>query len=156
LHRRDPGLAMAKIRPMTDYVEREIAPAGFTAVLAGIFSALALVLAAAGIYGVLNYQVSRRLPEMGIRMALGAGARDVFRLVMRHGLALAAAGALLGTVATVIAARWLSALVYGVSPRDPLSFALALLLLPAIALIGCWRPAARAAAADPARTIRAE
>jgi len=156
LHRRDPDLALAKVRPMTEYVAREIAPAGFTAVLAAIFSALALVLAAAGIYGVLNYQVSRRLPEMGIRMALGAGARDVFRLVMRHGLTLAAAGALLGTVATIIAARWLSALVYGISPRDPLSFAFALLLLPAVALIGCWRPAARAAAADPAQTIRAE
>jgi putative ABC transport system permease protein len=141
---------------MTEYVARDIAPAGFTAVLAAIFSALALVLAAAGIYGVLNYQVSRRLPEMGIRMALGAGARDVFRLVLGHGLALAAAGALLGTVATMLAARWLSALVYGISPRDPLSFALALLLLPAVALLGCWRPAARAAAADPVTTIRAE
>ena len=135
---------------------REIAPASFTAVLAAIFSAFALVLATAGVYGVLNYQVSRRLPEMGARMALGAGARDVFRLVLGHGLMLAAAGALLGTAATVIAARWLSALVYGISPRDPLSFALALLLLPAVAVLGCWRPAARAAAADPAETIRAE
>ena len=156
LHRRDPSLALAKVRAMTDYVARDIAPAGFTAVLAAIFSALALVLAAAGIYGVLNYQVSRRLPEMGIRMALGAGTRDVFRLVLGHGLALAAAGAILGTVATMLAARWLSALVYGVSPRDPLSFGLALLLLPAVALLGCWRPAVRAAAADPVTTIRAE
>ena len=156
LHHRDPGLALAKVRPMTEYVARDIAPAGFTAVLAAIFSGLALVLAAAGIYGVLNYQVSRRLPEMGIRMALGAGARDVFHLVLGHGLALAAAGALLGTIATILAARWLGALVYGISPRDPLSFALALLLLPAVALLGCWRPAARAAAADPVTTIRAE
>jgi len=156
LRRRDPGLAMAKVRPMTEYVARQIAPAGFTAVLAAIFSALALVLAAAGIYGVLNYQVSRRLPEMGIRMALGAGARDVFRLVLGQALGLAALGALLGTGATVIATRWLGALVYGVSPRDPMSYALALLLLPAVALLGCLRPAARAAAADPATTIRAE
>ena len=156
LHRRDPGLALAKVRPMTEYVARDLAPAGFTAVLAAIFSALALLLAAAGIYGVLNYQVSRRLPEMGVRMALGAGTRDVFRLVLGHGLALAAAGAIFGTIATIVAARWLSALVYGISPRDPLSFGLALLLLPAVALLGCWRPAARAAAADPVTTIRAE
>jgi predicted permease len=156
LHRRDPSLALAKVRPMTDYIAREIAPVGFTAVLAAIFSALALVLAAAGIYGVLNYQVSRRLPEMGVRMAVGAGARDIFRLVLRHALALSAAGALLGALSTILAARWLSALVYGISPRDPLSFALALLLLPAVALLGCWRPAARAAAADPAQTMRAE
>jgi putative ABC transport system permease protein len=148
---RDPTSIFTK----REYVAREIAPAGFTAVLAAIFSALALVLAAAGVYGVLNYQVSRRLPEMGIRMALGAGVRDVFRLVLGHCLALAA-GALLGTAVTVIAARWLSALVYGISPRDPLSFALALLLLPAVGLLGCWRPAARAAAADLAETIRAE
>jgi predicted lysophospholipase L1 biosynthesis ABC-type transport system permease subunit len=156
LHRHNPDLALAKVRPMTDYVASEIAPASFTAVLAGIFSALALVLAAAGVYGVLNYQVSRRLPEMGVRMALGAGARDVFRLVLGHGLVLAIAGALLGAFATIVAARWLAALVYGISPRDPLSFALASVLLPAVALLGCLRPAARAAAVDPAQTIRAE
>jgi len=156
LRRHDPNLAMAKVRPMTEYVAREIAPAGFTAVLAATFSVLALVLAAAGIYGVLNYQVSRRLPEMGVRMALGADARDLFRLVLGEGLILAAAGAFLGAAAALITARWLGALVYGVSPRDPLSFTLALLLLPAVALLGCWRPAARAAATDPAETIRAE
>jgi putative ABC transport system permease protein len=156
LHQRDPDLAMAKIRPMTDYVAREIAPAGFTAGLAAIFGALALLLATTGIYGVLNYQVSRRLPEMGIRMALGASAHDVLRLVLREGLRLATAGVLLGAAASFAAARWLGTLVYGVSPRDPLSYLLALLLLPAAALLGCWRPAWRAAAANPTETIREE
>ena len=154
LHRRAPNLAMAKVRPMTEYVERDIAPAGFTAVLAAIFGVLALVLAATGVYGVIDYQVSRRLPEMGIRMALGAGTGDVARLVLRQGLGLAASGALLGGVAAIVAARWLGSLVYGVSVRDPLSYGVALLLLPAAALLGCWRPAWRAAAADPAETIR--
>jgi predicted permease len=156
LHQRDPSLAMAKVHPMTEYVAREIAPAGFTAVLAAIFGALALLLAATGIYGVLNYQVSRRLPEMGIRMALGAGARDVLRLILKQGLALAGAGVLLGAAGSFVAARWLGTIVYGVSPRDPLSYALALLLLPAAALLGCWRPAWRAAAARPAEIIREE
>lgn len=154
LRQRTPDRAIGKIRPMTAYVERAIAPAGFTAVLAAAFGLIALLLATTGIYGVLNYQVARRLPEMGIRMALGAGTRDVLRLVLREGLGLALAGVVLGTAGALAAARWLGALVYGVSPRDPLSYGLAMLLLPAAALLGCWRPAWRAAAANPAETIR--
>jgi len=156
LHARSRTAAMAKVRPMTEYVTREIAPVSFTALLAAIFGALALMLAATGIYGVLNYQVLRRLPEMGIRMALGAHARDVLRLVLREGLVLTATGVLLGAAGSLVAARWLGALIYGVSPRDPLSYGLALLLLPAAALLGCWRPARRAATANPAEMIREE
>jgi predicted permease len=156
LRRHYPNSALGKIRPMTGYVERAIAPASFTAVLAAVFGVLALVLAATGIYGVLNYQVSRRRPEMGIRMALGASARDVLSLVLREGLGLAAAGVLLGAAGSLAAARWLGGLVYGVSAHDPLSYGLALALLPGAALLGCWRPAWRAAAANPAETIREE
>jgi putative ABC transport system permease protein len=152
----NPNAALGKIRPMTGYVDRALAPAGFTAVLATVFGILALLLAGTGIYGVLNYQVSRRLPEMGIRMALGARARDVLRLVLGEGLMLSAAGVLLGAAGSLVASRWLGALVYGVGPRDPLSYVLALLLLPAAALLGCWRPAWRAAASNPAETIREE
>ena len=153
---RAPYLAIARVRAMTEYVARDIAPAGFTAVLAAIFGGLALLLAATGIYGVLNYQVSRRLPEMGIRMALGAGAGDVLRLILREGLGLAAAGVLLGAAAALGAARWLGTLLYGVSAQDPVSYGLALVLLPAAALLGCWRPAWRAAGANPADIIREE
>jgi len=87
---------------------------------------------------------------------LGAGGRDVLRLVLREGLALAAAGVLLGAAASLVMAPWLGSLVYGVSAHDPLSYSLALLLLPAAALLGCWRPAWRASRANPADTIRAE
>jgi ABC-type antimicrobial peptide transport system permease subunit len=156
LRKQSPSIAMAKVRPMTDYVAREVAPVSFTAVLAAIFGALALLLAATGIYGVLNYQVSRRMPEMGIRMALGAGARDVLRLILREGLVLAAAGVVLGAAGALIAARWLGTLVFGISARDPLSYGLALLLLPAAALLGCSRPAWRAAATNPVEMIREE
>jgi len=156
LHDRDPNLAMAKIRPMSEYVTREAAPAGFTAALAAVFGVLALVLAASGVYGVFHYQVSRRLPEMGVRMALGASTGDILRLVMSQGLALTGLGLLLGAAGALAAARWLGSIVYGVGPRDPASFAIALLLLPAAALLGCWWPAWRAASASPAQTIREE
>jgi predicted permease len=156
LHERSKNAAMSKVRPMTDYVAREISPVSFTAVLAAIFGALALLLAATGIYGLLNYQVAKRLPEMGIRMALGARANDLIRLVLREGLALAAVGVLLGAGGALIAARWLGTLIYGISARDPLSYGLAIVLLPGAALLGCWRPAHRAAGANPADIIREE
>jgi putative ABC transport system permease protein len=156
LRENPPQLPMDKVRPMTDYVEREIAPAGFTAVLAAIFGGLALLLAATGIYGVLDYQVSRRLPEMGIRMAVGAGPVAILRMILGEGLGLAAAGVLSGGAVALIAARLLSGLLYGVSATDPLSYGVALFLLPVAALIGCWRPAWRAASANPAEMIRAE
>jgi len=152
----NPDAAIAKVRPMSDYVAREIAPAGFTAVLAAIFGALALLLAATGIYGVLDYQVSRRRPEMGIRMAVGARPRDVLGLVLREGLWLSLAGVLLGAAGALVAAARLGALLYGVSAHDPVSYGLALVLLPAAALLGCGRPAWRAAGADPAAIMRLE
>jgi predicted permease len=149
-------LAMDKVRPMSEYLDREIAPAGFTAVLARIFGVLALLLAATGIYGVLNYQVSRRMPEMGIRLALGASPRGVFGLILREGARITALGVLLGAGTAILAAHALSSLLFGVSPGDATSYLPALLLLPAAALIGCWRPAARAASANPIEAIRRE
>jgi predicted permease len=156
LHDRSKGAAMAKVRPMTEYVSREISPVSFTAVLAAIFGGLALLLAATGVYGVFNYQVSQRRPEMGIRMALGAHARDVLTMVLREVCTLAAAGVLIGAIAALAAARWLGTLLYGVGPFDPLSYGLALLFLPAAALFGGWRPAERVAVANPAELIREE
>ncbi|MBZ5600805.1 MAG: ABC transporter permease [Acidobacteriia bacterium] len=154
LHERSKNAAMAKVRPMEEYIAREISPASFTAVLAGISGGLALLLAATGIYGVLNYHISRRMPEMGVRMALGASRCDVLGLVLREAGTLAAIGVALGTAGALIAGRWLVALIYGVSPRDALSYALAFVLLPSAAILGCWRPAARAASADPAEVVR--
>ena len=98
LREHNPNPALGKIRPMTGHVERAKAPASFTAALAAIFGVLALLLAATGIYGAPNYQVSRRLPDMGIRAAVGASARDLLGLVLREGLVLAVAGVLLGGV----------------------------------------------------------
>ena len=156
LHARDRNAAIAKVRPMTEYVEREIAPTSFTAVLAAIFAGLALLLAMTGIYGVLNHQVSQRMQEMGIRMALGASGQELIRLILREGLALAMAGVLIGAMGAVLVSGSLHAFLYGVSPFDPASYALALVLLPLAAVVGCWLPASRAAKADPAEMIRTE
>jgi predicted lysophospholipase L1 biosynthesis ABC-type transport system permease subunit len=156
LHERAPESALGKVQMMSASVARDIAPAGFTAVLASVFGALALVLAATGVYGVLNYQISRRMPEMGIRMAVGARAADVLRLVLGEGLWLTAFGIILGVAGSLAASRWLGAVLYGVSGSDPLSYGLALVLLPAAALLGCWRPARRAATANPAETVKGE
>ena len=156
LHETSTFAAIAKVRPMTEYVAREISPSTFTAVLAAIFAALALLLAMTGIYGVLNYQISQRMPEMGIRMALGASTRRVVHLVFKESLVLVGVGLLLGAACAFAVARWLAAFLYGVSPRDPLSFTLALLLLPLAALLGSLLPASRAAKANPAEMIRAE
>src|SRR5262249_24737740 len=101
-----------------------------------LFAGLALVLAAIGIYGGLSYQISRRMPEMGVRMAVGARPSDVLGLVLREGVVLSAVGVLLGLAGEELAARWLGALLYGVSLHDPLSYGLALLLLPGASLLG--------------------
>jgi putative ABC transport system permease protein len=156
LRRRDRDLALSKLRPMTNYVERAQSPARFTAVLAAIFGALALVLAAIGIYGVVHYSVSRRTHEMGVRMALGASARDVVALVLREGLVLTSIGMALGLAGALAVSRSLQGLVYGISTLDPLTYAAALAVIPAAALIGCWRPARRASRANPIDTIRTE
>ncbi len=153
---RDPNRALGKIRPMTGYVEQSIAPAGFTAALAAIFGLLALILAGTGIYGVLNYQVSRRLPEMGIRSALGAGAGDLLKMVLRESAAVVGVGIAAGLLGAALAGRWMGTLMFGVSPSDPLSIAAAAILLAAAALVGCWRPARRAATSSALEMIREE
>jgi putative ABC transport system permease protein len=133
-----------------------ISKANFTAVLAAIFAALALLLAAVGIYGVISYSVSRRSRELGVRMALGASSWDVMRMVECEGLALMAVGLVLGVAGALAISRWLEGLLYGVSPVDPLTYAVAFGAIVAATLIGCWRPAAKAARTNPIDAIRAE
>ncbi|HLK69885.1 MAG TPA: ABC transporter permease [Bryobacteraceae bacterium] len=156
LARRNPNMAISNVRGMEAYVESARGPASFTAVLAAIFAALALLLAAVGIYGVISYSVSRRSRELGVRMALGASSGEVMRMVQREGLTLMGVGLLLGFAAALAVSRWLRGLIYGVSPIDPLTYALAFAAIVAATLLGCWRPAAKAARANPMDAIRAE
>jgi predicted permease len=154
LRKRDPQLALSKLRPMTNYVERATAPASFTARLSVIFAVLALLLASIGIYGVIYYSVTQRTHEMGVRMALGATAADIVRLVMREGLWLTVAGMLLGLAGSVALSHYLQTLVYGISALDPLTYAVTIVVVPAAAIAGCWRPAAKAAQSNPIDAIR--
>ncbi len=156
LHNTNKFAAMAKIRPMSEYVAREISPSSFTAVLAAVFAGLTLLLAMTGIYGVLNYQISQRMPEIGMRMALGASPREIVQLLFHESLALLTIGLGLGIAGALLVARWLASFLYGVSPQDPVSFGLALLVLPAAVFLGSLHPAVRAARVNPAEMIRAE
>jgi len=113
-----------------------------------------LLLASVGLYGVMSYAVSQRRRELGLRMALGATASDVLRLVMSHGLALTAAGVLIGAGAALGLTRLLQDLLYKVSPRDPLAFGAALVAMTIAATTACLLPAWRAMRTDPAQALR--
>ena len=123
--------------------------------LAG-FAIVALLLAAIGIYGVMAYSVRRRSREIGTRVALGASRADIIRLVMREGGVITGAGVVIGLAAGLLAARSLSAVLYGVPPGDPLSLVAAAAVLSATGLAACYVPARRAARVDAARTLMVE
>jgi len=133
-----------------------LARSRFTMMLLAIFAAIALTLASVGIYGVIAYGVTQRTQEFGIRIALGAEGRDVLRLVLGQGTRLVLLGIGLGVVLAVTLGRFLSTLLYGISPTDPLTFGAVALLLGLIALAACYVPARRATRVDLIETLRYE
>jgi putative ABC transport system permease protein len=124
--------------------------------LVGGFALLALLLAAAGIYGVLAHEVAQRTQEIGVRLALGASPGEVLFGALRRGLGLASAGVVVGLVLAVALTRFLTGVLYGVEPADPLSMALGSGVLLAVAAVACWVPARRAARVDPVVALRCE
>ena len=122
----------------------------------GILGGLALVLAAIGLYGMMSYAVSQSTRELGLRMALGAGAPNLLRLVLSRGLALTGAGVLLGAGTALLLTRLLGNLLYQVSPRDPLAFGSAFAVMALVSVAACLLPAWRAARMDPMRALRTE
>jgi ABC-type antimicrobial peptide transport system permease subunit len=151
----DPGLPV-RTRRVEEVFAGAVATRRYALVLAGAFGAAALALAAAGLYGVVAYVAEQRRRELGVRVALGARAADVRRLVLGRGLAPAALGLAAGLLAALAAGRVLAAQLYGVGPADPATYAGVALALGAVAVAAAWGPARRAARADPAAVLRAE
>ena len=152
----DPRLPIANVRTMDQVVEDSLATPRLTGSLLSIFAGLALFLAGVGVAGVLAYLVSRRRREIGIRMALGASRGHVLALVLRRGVLYAAAGITAGVVAALFLTRLMGGLLYGIAPRDPLTFAVAALGLLAIATVASLLPALRASRVDPFEALRSE
>jgi len=150
----DPTQPVFHVRPLEAYVSDSLAARTFTLALLGLFGALALALAAVGVYGVISYTVSLRTREFGIRMALGAARQDVLSMVLRQGLALAGGGIAAGVCAAMALTRLLSLLLYEVRPRDLATSAASALGLAAVALCAAYLPARRATRIDPMAALR--
>jgi ABC-type antimicrobial peptide transport system permease subunit len=141
---------------MEETISSSLATRRYSMMLLTGFAALALLLAAIGIYGVMSYVVGQRTQEIGIRMALGAQRSHVLRLILSRGIKMALLGACIGLVSALALSRLIRQLLYGISPADPLTFAAVALLLLCIALLACYLPARRAAGVDPTLALRCE
>ena len=145
----DPDLPVARLMPMDRILAESVARQNFNMILLGIFGGVALLLAAIGIYGVMSYSVQQRTNEMGIRIALGAGAGQLLRLVVGQGLLLAGIGVAIGLAASFGLTRVMSSLLYGVKATDAGTFAAVAVLLSGVAALACYIPARRATRVDP-------
>ena len=150
------GFPVGHIRTMDEVMGRSAARQSFNMLLLTIFGAVALLLAAIGIYGLMAYSVAQRTQEMGIRMALGADRNKMRKLVVWQGMRLALVGVVTGIAASFGLTRLLSTFLFGVKPWDPAVFVSAPFFLTAIALLAVWLPAARASKVDLALALRAE
>jgi ABC-type antimicrobial peptide transport system permease subunit len=150
----DRGLVVYRPRTMEAVLARHLARERFTLVLMAVFAAIALSLAAVGVYGVLSYAVSQRTHEIGVRLALGALPGQVRRIILREGVAIGAIGTATGVASALALSRVLQALVFGTSPRDPLVFVVVTLVLGGVVLAASYVPARRATRADPLDALR--
>jgi putative ABC transport system permease protein len=152
----DPSLPVAQVRTMTAVVSESVGPQRFNTLLLGGFAGVALVLAALGIGGVLATAVSRRTQEIGLRMALGAGHADLRRMVIGQGMTLVIVGMAIGVPAAFVVTRFMSSLLFGIKPHDPVTFAGATTVLLLVALLACYLPARRATRIDPIAALRCQ
>ena len=152
----DPHQPLTSIRTMTDIIGTTTAPRRFSALLLCAFAAIALLLATLGIYSVISYSITLRTQEIGIRMALGARRPAILLMVLRSGIALTLIGAAIGLAGALALTRWMSSMLFGVSPSDPLTYAVVLFVALGAALLACSVPARRATRVDPLVALRYE
>lgn len=152
----DPETTLFNVGSLEDQLTLPLFPARITTIVLSVFGLFAMILAATGLFALVAYSVSRRKREIGIRMALGARQSQVLSSVLGRTLLLCIIGVALGSALTLAAGHLLSAVLYGMSPHDPITYFTAVLLMSGVALLACWQPAARAIHIDPARTLREE
>jgi ABC-type antimicrobial peptide transport system permease subunit len=156
IHEADSTAIVERVAPLTELVSASVEQPRFATTVVGTFAALALALASVGLYGVLSYGVAERRRELAVRAALGARRADLVRLVLREGLAVTVAGAALGLVASTGLTRWMQGVLFGVTPLDAVSVALAPTVLLPVAVAACLVPARRAGATEPAVLLRGD
>ncbi len=156
IRRMDPDLPVDRVEPMSDIVRASLSDRELEFAILAAFAVIAVVLAAAGIYGVMTYTIAQRAQEFGIRLALGASPKDIVQLVSAEGMRLTAAGTLVGLAGAWLGSRTLDELLYGVAPSNPVIFSSAAALLALTALMACIVPALRAARVDPLTSLRSQ
>jgi putative ABC transport system permease protein len=150
----DPLLALSGVSTMEDAVARSLAMDHFTKWLLALLGGTGLVLAVVGVYGVIAYFVTQRTHELGVRLALGASSSGLRWLVVKQGMTLAGIGVVLGAIVSLLASRLLESMLFGVSPRDPVTFAAVAALLAGVAIGASYVPAMRATRIDPLEALR--
>jgi len=152
----DADIPISNVRTEEAWISANAAQPRLNAVLLGLFSSVALLIAAVGVYGILAYSVNQRTREIGLRMALGASRGGVLRLIVREGMTVGLAGIAIGVAGAFLLGRTMSSLVFGVRVHDPATFTVVTMVLTAVALAACMLPAARASRVDPQEALRGE
>jgi putative ABC transport system permease protein len=150
----DPDQTIYQMLTLEELIAQTLVPWRFYMTLMAGFAALALILAAAGVYGLMAYVVGQRTREIGMRIALGAAPQNVLKMILRRGLALALVGAALGLAASIVLTWFLRTLLYGIQPTHAVTFVVVTLTLLAVAFVACWLPARIAARVDPMVALR--